>query len=72
MLFVLFFKKLSCTSNSLTINNGVNIYEQVFLFTYLGVTQDPCLQWKLYKTKVIKQLSAGLGAISRTKVLPES
>ncbi|CAH1230673.1 VKORC1L1 [Branchiostoma lanceolatum] len=60
-------QKLRHTGKSVSVTDGLNTFEQVDSFTYLGVTMDPSLQWAPHVEMITRKLLAGLGALRRAK-----
>jgi len=60
-------QKLRHVGTTVQITDGVNIYEQVNTFKYLGITLDPSLQWSAHITNITKKIFSGLSAMRRAK-----
>jgi len=60
-------QKLKHAGTTVNITDGVNVYEQVDSFTYLGITLDPALRWAAHVQKITKKLLSGLGAMGRAR-----
>ncbi|CAH1252651.1 Hypp973 [Branchiostoma lanceolatum] len=60
-------QKLRYAGGTVNITDGVNVYEQVSSFTYLGITLDPSLRWMAHVAKITAKILGGLGAMGRAR-----